>query len=458
MSILTLAQDVEAPNAGAPAQAQPARTAYNGGGIRFSDKQRYAATFGDRDFMFNVMVGSIRSGKSLSSLHGFLHWAGYNFNGHDFCWATKSEKQWHQICFNVAKLWAETLGVDVRRVSTDCVEIQSAHGGYNKFWRVISGFGGRQAALAEGKTYAGVYVDDACFHPQQVIQTLADRCSVPGGKMVFTCYPEGPFHPFKLEFVDQIMSGEKDGEIVTFALSDNPSNTAKYLEALKQRWRSMPHEYARRILGQWSASSGLIYPMFHDNTVTVGDIDETDVEASMVQWDVASDWAPSSVTHALLVGTHSDGTRYVWDEWRHDGRKEGHMSSEGQAQRMIDHLTNRGARSVRNWIIDPSAGPLMASLAEQVQGKVIGGLNDRLPGITVTARWMEKSKLKFVKHRTAALLKELGAYCWDEAAMKRGEDKPDKDSADGAHGADALRYYCLTMATASSRRNFSTVL
>ena len=405
-----------------------------------SDKQYHAATFGDREGLYFVFVGPVRSGKSVAGLRGFLHWAGTHFTDHDFCLAAKSAKQWDQVIQRELRNYAEDNALAIRR-REDYWELETDDDGLNRFWRVVAGDGGTSATRIEGMTFAGAYVDDAAFHPQVLLDTIADRCSVTGAKLVFSCYPQGPFHPFKERYVDAIEKGDKTGEVITFELPDNPTLSAEYIEGLKERWRGLPHEYGRRIEGRWTAASGLIYGNFHKHAVARI---PADIESTIYAWEVAADWANASVTHAILLGRASDGTVWVCDEWRHDGRTDGEMVTTAQASAMVDRLGDHGKRSIRSWIIDPSADGLIVALRDRVKGEVLAGVAEVDEGIRITGRWVEDGRFRFVRSKVPHLLRELGSYLWDEKAARRGEDRPDKDSADGAHGADALRYYAHT--------------
>ena len=416
--------------------------------MRFSDKQYNAATFGTRKGTYFVLCGPVRSGKSASGLRGFLWWAGSHFSDSDFCLAAKSAKQWAAVIDSPMRQFCEGLNITLKRRS-DHWEIQSGTRAPNRFWRVVGGTGGTSSERIEGMTFAGAYVDDACFHPKLLLDTICDRCSVAGAKVVFSCYPQGPFHPFKLDYIDKIEAGELSGEYIGFELADNPSLSAQYVKDLKARWSGIPHEYARRVMGQWASSSGLVYPGYEQYIVHRVD---NDIESSIFQWDVASDWAASSVTHALLIGTDHEMNSWVWDEWRHDGRINGELATSRQAELMVSKLTEGGRRSIKNWIVDPSADGLMIALRDRVQGNVIGGVAKVDEGLRATARKLENGELRFRRRGCSALLAELGTYMWDEKYAQLGEDKPDKDSADGAHGADALRYYCHTFAEAQALR------
>ena len=412
-----------------------------------SDKQYQAATFGDRDGFYHVMCGPQRSGKSVSGLRGFFHWVGTHFTDHDFCLAARSGKQWQQVILQELEGFAADNDLGVRR-REDYWEVEADDGGVNRFWRVVAGEGKITSAEAtgacrriEGMTFTGSYADDACNLPMILVDTIADRTSVTGGKMVLSVRPEGPYHPLKLKYINAIEAGDKRGEIVEFALPDNPSLSADTVSDMRERWRGQPHEYARRIEGRWSAASGLIYGQFHHHVV--GRVPD-DVLGTIYRWEVASDWAGSSVTHALLLGRAPDGTVWIVDEWRHDGRTDGEMLTVDQASAMVARLTDGGRRSITSWVIDPSAEGLIVALRGIVRGEVIPGVADVLEGIRVTGRWLEDGRVKFLRGKVPYLMQEMGSYLWDAGAAARGEDRPDKESADGAHGADALRYYCHT--------------
>ena len=92
-------------------------------------------------------------------------------------------------------------------------------------------------------------------------------------------------------------------------------------------------------------------------------------------------------------------------------------------------------------VVDPSA----ASFKLELQGRgfrVKDADNSVNDGIRLVAKLLTKRKILIHRKNCQPMIDEFQAYVWDEAAARRGEEKPIKQYD---HALDALRYYCQTM-------------
>lgn len=65
-------------------------------------------------------------------------------------------------------------------------------------------FGGKDegsAALIQGMTLAGVFLDEVVLMPRSFVEQACARCSVEGSRLWFSCNPEGP-QPLVLSGMD----------------------------------------------------------------------------------------------------------------------------------------------------------------------------------------------------------------------------------------------------------------
>lgn len=97
--------------------------------------------------------------------------------------------------------------------------------------------------------------------PESFVNQATGRCSVDGSKFWFNCNPDGPYHWFKVNWIDKIK--EKNLIHLHFTMDDNLSLS----ERVKERYRLMYAGvfYSRYILGLWVAAEGIIYRAFADN-------------------------------------------------------------------------------------------------------------------------------------------------------------------------------------------------
>ena len=57
--------------------------------------------------------------------------------------------------------------------------------------------------LIQGITLAGVFCDEVALMPESFANQATGRCSVTGSKYWFNCNPDGPYHWFKVNWIDK---------------------------------------------------------------------------------------------------------------------------------------------------------------------------------------------------------------------------------------------------------------
>ena len=57
--------------------------------------------------------------------------------------------------------------------------------------------------LIQGITLAGVFFDEVALMPESFVNQATGRCSVKGSKFWFNCNPDGPYHWFKVNWIDK---------------------------------------------------------------------------------------------------------------------------------------------------------------------------------------------------------------------------------------------------------------
>ena len=433
-------------------------------GIRLSPDQRAAVTFGDRPGRHVHIGGAMRSGKSMVATWGFLHWAGRNFTGHDFALAAKSLTQFQAITLRYMREFAHACGLALTRHDR-CWRLESDDGGHNDFYPILyagsasgGGAGGTgsvggalPAARTEGTTLAGALIEEACECPEIMFDTLMDRTSVPGAKIIYSYYPQGAHHPLKTANVDKVRKGERTGELHHLKMEDNPANTAEYIAEQKAKWRPIPHEYKRRILGQWASATGIVYENFESRLIAGPDAHTL---AGITRWTVAVDWAPESVSCALLIGYHPDHRIwYIYDEWHHDGHESGALPTGEKVDRMVAAMTNNGQREISEWVIDPSEDGVRVELKRLKAGRVIDAVADNDLGVKIGITYLDSGRVKISRVRCPYFLGELSKLSWDRRAALVGQTRVDKASAGGGHMTDCYRYWAHTHHDAATSRS-----
>lgn len=376
-----------------------------------------------RDYDMLIADGSIRAGKTIAMIDGFVTWSMAVFGGMG-------------VDFIIA---GRTMGALKRNVIAPMLQILNAKGipfyyHRSENWIEIAGntyylFGAnneRAQDVLQGLTAAGALADEVALFPQNFVEQMIGRCSVEGSRLWFNANPQGPFHHLKRDYIDK--AEEKRIVRLQFTLDDNLTLS----DAVKERYRRMFSGlfYQRNILGLWVAAEGVIFDMWDNNLHVV------DKLPKMRRYWTAADYGTANPTVFLLIGEGVDNRLYVCDEWRWDSKAKGRRLTDAQI-----------SAEYRKWIagldivplrvfIDPSA----ASLIEQMWADGVRGIqhadNAVVDGIQDVSTLLGADLLR-VHKRAEGLIEEMGSYVWDAEAQKRGEDKPLQQND---HGPDGLRY------------------
>src|SRR5690606_29860799 len=137
------------------------------------------------------------------------------------------------------------------------------------------------------------------------------RCSVDGSKLWFNCNPEGPYHWFKVEYLDQLE--EKNMLHLHFTMDDNLSLSEKVKERYKRMYSGV--FYKRFILGLWVLAEGLIYDMFDKEKHVV-----PTENRRYTRYYVSIDYGTQNPTAFGLWGFYR-GVWYKVKEYHYEGRK-----------------------------------------------------------------------------------------------------------------------------------------
>lgn len=209
---------------------------------------------------FVIADGSIRSGKTIACIIGFLTWSQEMFEGESFILAGKTmgalKKNVVRPMLQILEAWGWSY--TYLRSGTDAkIEI-----GSNVYYLYGANTEAAQDAL-QGLTAAGAYLDEAALFPRSFIDQAIGRCSVDGWKVWMNCNPEGPHAYIKEEFIDK--ATEKRVYRLHFVMDDNLTLSVDRKEAYRRAWSPGSVFYKRFILGLWVAADGLIYQQFADN-------------------------------------------------------------------------------------------------------------------------------------------------------------------------------------------------
>ncbi|WP_255905660.1 PBSX family phage terminase large subunit [Priestia aryabhattai] len=398
----------------------------------FSTKQLQVLTWWRKDSHVKdndgiICDGSVRAGKTVVMSLSYVMWAMETFNEENVGMAGKTIGALRRNVLNPLKRMLKTRGYKVKDHRADNYLTISFQGKVNYFYV----FGGKDESsqdLIQGITLAGMFFDEVALMPQSFVNQATARCSVEGAKMWFNCNPAGPYHWFKLEYLDQLT--EKRMVHLHFTMDDNLSLSERVKERYKRMYSGI--FYKRYVLGLWVLAEGVIYDMFnHDDNV----VDTED--RPYTEYYVAIDYGTQNPTVFGLWGKLKNKW-YKVKEYHYEGRKESKQRTDAEYSEDLKAFVE-GIR-IRGAIVDPSAASFIAQLKKD-GFRVIKAINDVADGIRNVASAL-KRKLIYYNDCCKETFREFASYIWDEKAADRGEEKPIKKND---HHLDSDRYFVNTI-------------
>lgn len=367
-----------------------------------------------------ICDGAVRSGKTMSMSLGFAMWAMSSFSGGMFAVCGKTVTSLHRNVITPLLLMLRDTGmVCEEKISRNYVDITFG-GKKNRFYY----FGGRDessAALIQGITLSGVFLDEVALMPRSFVEQALARCSVNGSKMWFNCNPDNPSHWFYNEWIRKTES--KNALYIHFTMDDNPSLS----EELKNRYKRLYSGafYDRFVLGKWTVSEGNVYPMFSRERHIFSTAPDCE------RYIISCDYGTVNPSSFGLWG-YSGGVWYRLREYYYDSRKEGQSRTDEEHYRALERLAE--GYKIEKVIIDPSAASFIECIRRHGKFRTVKADNDVIAGIRRVAAALKDGRLKFHDSCTD-IIREFDLYRW---SSKVGADVPIKEND---HAMDDMRYF-----------------
>lgn len=425
----------------------------------FSQKQKQILTWWMPDSPVKgydgiIADGAIRSGKTACMSLSFVFWAMSGFSGQNFAMCGKTIGSFRRNVLFWLKLMLRSRGYRVADHRADNL-VEISRGDVTNYFYIFGGKDERSQDLIQGITLAGVFCDEVALMPESFVNQATGRCSVTGSKYWFNCNPDGPYHWFKVNWIDKSTGylgkqkaaalqeeARREGKdpglkkllYVHFTMDDNLSLS----EEIKARYRSVYSGvfFKRYILGLWVMAEGIVYDMFDvDRHVT----DASDViRPDRPEYFVSCDYGTQNATVFLLWVKDAKGKWVCIREYYYSGRDEQSQKTDSRfADDMKEWLDGIRPEKI---VIDPSAASFIAELKERGY-QIRKAKNDVDDGIRYVASLLSLDRIA-VCSCCENTIKEFASYIWDAKAAERGEDKPVKKSD---HCMDALRYFAYTV-------------
>ena len=383
-----------------------------------------------------ICDGAVRSGKTVCMSISFVLWAFYRFNGASFAICSKTIRSVKRNVVTPLLAVMRELGFESReRSSENYVDIFTKNRS-NRFYL----FGGKDessAALIQGMTLSGIFLDEVALMPRSFVEQALARCSVEGSKYWFNCNPEYPQHWFRQEWI--LKRKEKRVLYIHFKMEDNPSLSKEILERYKSLYSGA--FYQRFVEGKWIAASGAVYP-FMSNDSEYCDVPRLQAERYIISCDYGT-VNPSSFGLWGLV----DGVWYRVCEYYYDSRAEGFQRTDEEHYNGLCELA--GDREIERVIVDPSAASFIQTIRRHGRFNVQPADNKVVDGIRSVSTALRDGKVKICKTCRDAM-REFGLYRWDDSGVK---DCPIKEND---HAMDDIRYF-VTAVVANSDDGFFAV-
>ena len=368
-----------------------------------SKKQRKILAFPYSKYDAIICDGAVRSGKTSIMMWAFVDWAMRQFSGQRFgiCGKTVDSASKNIVVpFISMSLAKEHYTIRWRRADK---VLEVRRGAVTNYFEVFGGKDESSFTLIQGRTLAGVLLDEVALMPRSFVEQALTRCSVDGAKLWFSCNPESPQHWFYLEWIKR--HRERNALYLHFEMTDNPGLSAKTIE----RYRSMFTGvfYDRYIRGLWVLAEGLVYDFFGEEQIV-------DVEPDKGEYYISCDYGTLNPFSAGL---------WCWDgktatrirEYYYSGRESQRNKTDEEYYTELEALA--GDLLVRAVVVDPSAASFIETIRRHGWFKVRKAHNEVVPGIMTTARMLRDGTVKV--HRSCKdAIREFGLYRWDDKAAE----------------------------------------
>jgi PBSX family phage terminase large subunit len=378
-----------------------------------------------------ICDGAVRSGKTLLMSLSYVLWVMDTFQFERCGMAGKTIGSFRRNVLFTLKIILRLRGYKVQEHRTESY-ITISRGGVENYFFIFGGKDEASQDLVQGFTSCGFFFDEVALMPESFVNQAVARCSVEGRKLWFNCNPDGPFHWFKLEWIDNVE--EKNGWRLRFSLEDNPSLSPETIRFYRSMFKGV--FFKRFILGLWVVAEGVIYDMFSElNEYEDGEGPDYSLYHRRY---FSIDYGTTNPCVFLEI-VEQGGIYYQENERYYDSKKEGRQKDD--SEHVDDLLEFIADKPYAACMVDPSAASFKVT-ARRKGIRIKDADNDVLDGIRLVASLFALARYKINKQKCPMTRQELGSYIWDDKARLRGVEQPKKEND---HAMDAMRYFCKTV-------------
>lgn len=267
------------------------------------------------------------------------------------------------------------------------------------------------------------YGDEITTWNREVFEMLKSRLDKPHSCFDGTCNPDGPDH-WLLEF----MQSGADVYRQSYTIYDNPFLDSEFVKNLENEYRGSVY-FDRFILGKWTRAEGLVYPMFSRERHIFNDVPEQG------RYFVSVDYGTVNPT-SMGLWCVAEGIAWRIREYYHDSRKLSRQLTDAEYYDRLAELV--GDYPVEYVVVDPSAASFITLVKQRGEFAVKKAKNSVNDGIRYTAGLINSGRIR-IHSSCRDILREFGAYCWDEKASG------DTVIKENDHSMDDMRYFANTV-------------
>ncbi len=391
-----------------------------------SPKQKKILAFPYSSYDAIICDGAVRSGKTSIMMWAFVKWAMDNFDGQRFgiCGKTvDSAKKNIVVPFLSMSLAKETYTLEWR--SSD--KILTVRSG--RVFNTFEVFGGKDESsfmLIQGRTLAGVMMDEVVLMPRSFVEQALARCSVDGARAWFSCNSESPQHWFYTEWIKK--HRERNALYLHFTMHDNPGLSARTIARYEAMYSGV--FYRRYILGEWCVAEGLVYELPEHSVVNY-----TPRDGDRAVYYISCDYGTLNPFAAILWRVCQSCAVAV-AEYYYSGRETNRQHTDEDYCDAVEALA--AGHDIESVIVDPSAASFITALRRRGKFTVRQAKNDVLDGIRQTAVFLKSGRIR-INASCRNTIREFGLYRWDEKA------NTDTVIKENDHAMDAVRYMAYTV-------------
>lgn len=402
-----------------------------------SKKQKKILAFPYSPYDALICDGAVRSGKTSIVAVAFVDWAMREFSSQRFgiCGKTVDSASKNIIVPYTMLSYAQKRYTIRWRRSEKVMEVRRG-----KRVNIFEVFGGKDeasAALIQGRTLAGVLLDEVALMPRSFVEQAIARCSVEGNKLWFSCNPKGPKHWFYQEWIQK--AKEHNALRLHFEMTDNPSLSEKTLEQYRTRFTGIFYDWYVR--GMWVDPTGLVYQNFNEKDHTTDKtpwLDGNGTTRPGTQYYISVDYGIVNAFSAGLWAVYK-GVAYRWKEYYYDWKQCGYKCEDEEHYAAVEKMA--GDLPIELLVVDPSASSFSTTVNRHGKFSIINANNDVLPGISTVSSLLKAGRLK-IGSSCRSCINEFGVYSW----RKDSDDNLLEDvMKENDHAMDETRYFCHTI-------------